>query len=226
MEPKKTDKYDLEQQRPLFFSIGMVITLSLTLVAFEWKSPIDPVIELDDWIVIECSFPSIPVPLDSVTVQEGPPTTVWSDEGLVLTNNLKYKAESNASDNDSFLIYGANPPAEDPPLESYLIDDMIYTIVEVMPKFKGGEEQLSVFIDENLRYPNQSKRMGVEGRVFVKFVVEKDGKLSNAEVIRGIGVGCDEEALRVVNLFPKFSPGTMGGVPVRVQMVIPIKFKL
>lgn len=213
MEPKKNDKYDLEQRRPLFFSIGMVISLSLTLVAFEWKSPVDPVIEHDDWEMIVCSIPSFPVPLDSVTVQEGPPTTVWSDQGDVFTNDLKYRTEVDSVG----CYYPSNP---------YLINDMIYTIVEVMPEFEGGMDNLSNFIDERLRYPSQATRMGIEGRVFIKFVVEKDGSISNPEVIKGIGVGCDEEAIRIVKLFPKFSPGTMGGVPVRVHMVVPIKFKL
>ncbi|WP_462253726.1 energy transducer TonB [Ekhidna sp.] len=222
MESKKNEKYDLERRRPLFFSIGMVITLSMTLVAFEWKSPIDPEIELDDWIVIECELPIFPIPLDSMTYPAGPPATIWSEEGVVLTNNLKYDAESYSSGKESIHVQ----PAEDPPVNSYLIDNMIYSIVDVMPEFEGGVEKFSDFIDEHLRYPSQAKRMGIEGRVFVKYVVEKNGSITNVEVIKGLGAGCNEEAIKVVKLFPNFTPATMEEVPVRVQMVVPIHFKL
>ncbi|MBR1550566.1 MAG: TonB family protein [Bacteroidales bacterium] len=105
-------------------------------------------------------------------------------------------------------------------------DADILDVAEVSPEFPGGVEALYKYLAENIRYPEQAKANKVEGRVFVTFVVEKDGSVTDAKVLRGIGGGCDEEALRVVNAMPRWSPGMQSGVPVRVQFYLPLTFKL
>ena len=105
-------------------------------------------------------------------------------------------------------------------------NDSIYQIVEVMPEFPGGMDQMAKFLSENIKYPEEAKDKGVSGRVFISYVIEKDGSVSSAKVMRGIGGGCDEEALRVVNAMPKWKPGLMKGKPVRVNYMIPVNFKL
>ena len=102
----------------------------------------------------------------------------------------------------------------------------IYNVADEDPEFPGGMEAMVKYLSENIKYPQQAKDEGVSGKVFVSFVIEKDGSVSNAEVIRGIGGGCDEEALRVVNAMPKWVPGKMSGEPVRVHFNLPINFKL
>ena len=97
---------------------------------------------------------------------------------------------------------------------------------ETNPEFPGGMWELYKYMAENIHYPEQAKQDGVQGRVFVRFVVEADGTVNEAEVLRGIGSGCDEEALRVVNAMPKWNPGTVDGKPVRTQFNLPITFKL
>ena len=82
------------------------------------------------------------------------------------------------------------------------------------------------YLSKNIRYPEQAKKENIQGRVYVTFVVEKDGSITNAKVLRSIGGGCDEEALRVVNAMPKWEPGKLQGTPVRVQFNLPIVFKL
>ena len=104
--------------------------------------------------------------------------------------------------------------------------DSIYEVVEVDPEFPGGIESLYKYLAENIKYPEQAKKDGIEGRVFVRFVVEPNGTVSNTEVLRGIGGGCDEEALRVVGSMPRWTPGTVGGKAVRVHFNLPIVFKL
>jgi periplasmic protein TonB len=98
--------------------------------------------------------------------------------------------------------------------------------VEEMPQFPGGEAELFRFLRENIKYPQEAREVGVSGRVFIYFVVEPDGSISGISVKRGIGSGCDEEALRVVGLMPKWIPGKQAGVPVRVQFTLPVKFTL
>lgn len=104
--------------------------------------------------------------------------------------------------------------------------DEVFTFVEVMPEFPGGQGAMNAFIGRNLKYPEQAVEEGIEGTVFVTFVVEKDGKISGARVLRGIGGGCSEEALRVVKSMPNWTPGTQRGQAVRVQYNLPIRFKL
>ncbi len=102
----------------------------------------------------------------------------------------------------------------------------VYQIVEEMPRFAGGEHAMFKFISENVKYPQEAKDKNISGRVFVNFVVEKDGSVSHVEAIRGIGGGCDEEAVRVVKAMPKWTPGKQKGKPVRVSYIIPFVFKL
>ena len=104
--------------------------------------------------------------------------------------------------------------------------DSVYSVVDQDPEFEGGLEALYKYLAENIKYPDQAKADKVEGRVFIRFVIETDGSVSGAEVLRGIGGGCDEEALRVVQGMPNWKPGMVAGEPVRVQYNIPITFKL
>ncbi len=102
----------------------------------------------------------------------------------------------------------------------------IFAVAESMPSFPGGMGALMQYLAENIGYPSLAKKSGIQGRVFVNFVVEPDGSITNVKVLRGIGGGCDEEAVRVVEKMPKWSPGKQKGKPVRVSYNLPVKFTL
>jgi protein TonB len=102
----------------------------------------------------------------------------------------------------------------------------IFTVVEEQPGYPGGDESRIRYLQENIKYPEEAKELGIQGKVFVTFVVEVDGSITDVRVLRGIGGGCDEEAIRVVRSMPKWVPGKQRGVPVRVQFNLPIKFTL
>ena len=102
----------------------------------------------------------------------------------------------------------------------------VYQIVEQMPEFPNGQETLMQYIAEQVKYPAEAKKAGAQGRVFIGFIVEPDGSLSDFKVLRGIGYGCDEEALRVVKSMPKWQPGMQRGKAVRVKYLVPVNFKL
>ncbi len=104
--------------------------------------------------------------------------------------------------------------------------DQVFQVVEVNPEFPGGMEALIKYLSENIKYPEQAKKDKTQGKVYISFVVEKDGSVADAKVLRGIGGGCDEEALRVVNAMPKWTPGKQRNTPVRVQFNLPVAFKL
>ena len=95
-----------------------------------------------------------------------------------------------------------------------------------MPEFPGGVEALMDYVGRNVKYPEEAKDKEIQGRVFVSFVIEKDGSVNEVKVLRGIGGGCDEEAVRVIKAMPKWTPGKQKGKPVRVNYQIPINFKL
>ncbi|MBQ9509795.1 MAG: TonB family protein [Bacteroidales bacterium] len=104
--------------------------------------------------------------------------------------------------------------------------DSVYNKPEVMPEFPGGMEAMMKYLSENLKYPETAKEKNTQGRVLVTFIVEKNGSISDVKVVKGIGNGCDEEAVRVIKAMPKWKPGMQNGKKVRVSFAIPISFKL
>ncbi len=226
MELKKNEKYDLEPKRPLFFGIGIIISLSLALVAFEWKSPIDPVVqpqepEEEPWFVLD--EPQItkqkPLEIPKPKIKEQVISAAAEiKEVEELTEAIEDKTVINIDDDLEELEFGEPTPID--------IPDDPFLVVEDMPEFPGGDAALLGFIAKNIKYPRQAKRMGIEGKVHISFVVDTDGSVTDIKILRGIGAGCDEEAIRVLKLLPKFSPGKQRGVPVKVQMQLPVNFQL
>lgn len=105
-------------------------------------------------------------------------------------------------------------------------EETVFMVVETMPEFPGGEKEMYKFIIKQLEYPRIAREEGIEGKVFVQFVVNKEGKVTKAKVLRGIGYGCDREALRVVKKMPRWKPGTQQGKRVSVVFTLPFDFKL
>ena len=110
--------------------------------------------------------------------------------------------------------------AFDPPVND------VYTYVEQMPEFKGGQQNLNNYLATTLKYPKEAKQALISGTVYIRFVVNADGKISNVEVMKGIGYGCDEEALRVVRNMPDWTPGMQNHKKIRCYYNLPVKFKL
>jgi len=131
--------------------------------------------------------------------------------------------QGNSSDTSAVDISDLN-------VEQSAVTDEVYekpfTIVEQMPEFPGGAESMMKYIASNVKYPAMARETGISGNVFVSFVVNKNGEISDVKVLRGIGGGCDEEAVRVVRAMPRWIPGKQNGKPVPVQFNLPIKFIL
>ncbi|MEM6828874.1 MAG: energy transducer TonB [Bacteroidota bacterium] len=215
MERKKNPVYDLNTQRPLFLSIGFTVSVLITLSAFEWKTEIEPIVRTENF---RCTFPRSEEFLPT-TRRPFPPATIWK-ETTVFTNDGFYASDVKGEDVDDAVhtIGGSIQPA------TY---DLGYQrIVEEMPYFKGGMKNFHEFLRENIVYPHSVDKPRPEGRVFVKFIVEKDGSLSNMKVVRGVDEALNREALRVMKLVPNFNPGKRDGTSVRTQMVVPIHFQL
>lgn len=104
------------------------------------------------------------------------------------------------------------------------VDTTVYTVVERQPEFPGGMDSLRSFIRMNLHYPAEAQKAGIKGRVFVSFIVETDGSRTAITMLKGLGYGCDEEAMRVIRSMPKWEPGGQSGRPLRVKYNLPVLF--
>jgi protein TonB len=101
-----------------------------------------------------------------------------------------------------------------------------FTVVEVMPEFPGGQAEMAKFLQKNIHYPDMAKEAGIQGKVYISFVVRKDGSVSDVKIIRGVDPSLDKEAMRVVMMMPNWKPGTQNGRPVNVRLNLPINFSL
>jgi TonB family protein len=119
-----------------------------------------------------------------------------------------------------------SPPPDAPNAPAPPLADGIFLVVEEQPAPVGGYEAFYKYIGENIQYPQQARLQGIEGKVFVQFVVYNDGSIADVQVLKGIGAGCDAEAVKVIVNAPKWNPGKQDGKPVNVRMSVPIAFKL
>ncbi len=112
--------------------------------------------------------------------------------------------------------------------EEVKVEEEVFVVVEEQAEFPGGLDSMYAYIHKNLKYPELAKEKGIEGRVFVSFIIEKDGSISNVKILRGIGGGCDEAVVEMVKNMPKWQPAKQRGKEVRCQfnLPIPIKFEL
>ena len=124
----------------------------------------------------------------------------------------------------SSYIYAQEPSKANQQQPDTNIGKEVFTIVEVMPEYPGGENARQLYLTQNIQYPVKAKENNIQGTVYVNFIVEKDGSLSNFKILKGIGSGCDEEVVRVMKNMPKWKPGTQRGQPVRVLINFPVKF--
>src|SRR5687768_17422126 len=156
---------------------------------------------------------------------------------LVGSGYFIYKAQEEEDDYDGSYTHEGHEevvadttnyyPEEDDGIDSNEDkDSTLFTVVEQMPEFPGGEEAMNQFLNDNLQYPQMAKEQGIQGKVWIGFIVNKSGKITNVEVLRGIGGGCDEEAARVVKKMPDWKPGRQSGRPVKVKFRFPINFVL
>jgi len=225
MELKKSFKADLENKRVIFTEIGLIIGLAIMLVAFEWKTYEKTIVEMGTRQMED--IPEEIIPITEQKVKPPPPPPVQQqvkinivEDDVEVDDMIDIDVEADQTTEVQEYI----APIRDDEEEAE--EAQIFMVVESMPEFPGGEPALYRFLAENIKYPQMAKESGIQGRVFVTFVVEKDGSVTDVRVLRGIGGGCDEEAIRVVRNMPKWAPGKQRGKSVRVQYNLPVKFTL
>ena len=228
MENEKNATKSLYAKGPLFFNIGLIIALTLCFIAFEFKVYIAESESVD--------IPETPVLMamgDIKSTVQPPKVKPFIPPKKNTEINIVDKKEETDTKKKT-----EEPPVDinqitdfidgDGPGDEILEDNNIYigAGLEVGPSFNGGIDAFYKYIGNEISYPKQEQRMNIEGRVIVSFVIEKDGSLSDIQILKGVSSGLDEEAIRVLKAAPKWSPGRQRGQEVRVRMNIPIFFKL
>jgi protein TonB len=223
METKKNPKVDLNKKTGLFLNIGLVISLLLVITAFEWKFYDQG--DLMDLGQVADEFEDV-MEIPPTEQPPPPPPKIQQPEIIEVPDEEEIEEEIEVDlDVEITEETVVEELVFEEPVEEEVAEE-IFTIVEDQPSPKGGMAAFYEYVGKKLKYPAQARRMGIEGKVFVEFVVDKDGSITDVKAIKGIGAGCDEEAIRVIQTAPKWNPGKQRGRPVKVRMILPITFKL
>ena len=224
MENKKNPEVDLERKKSMFFFVGLAFSMAAVLVAIEWKTfettitelgTVDIQIEEEEMIPITQQAPPPPPP------PPPPPSTqieIVEDDAVIEEEVEIETTEVEETTTVDIVQMPAEAVVESEP--------EVFLIVEDPPSFPGGEAEMFKVLGESLKYPPMARDAGIQGIVYVEFIVMEDGAVSDVKVLRGIGGGCDEAAVDVVKKMPKWNPGKQRGQAVRVRFRLPIRFTL
>ena len=226
MKTTKSNKANLENKRFIFFEVGVILALAGVLAAFEWNSEQNRKIDLSamgheliDEEIIEVTVhkkekPEMPKPQII-----RPIVMVDNTEDIIEDIEVDTEIKDDTKNNLDFLI-------DDEPGDKDIEEDVIFTVVEQNPSFSGGMTNFYKFLRDHIEYPEVARNLNISGKVYVEFIVWKDGSIREVSLKRGIGGGCDEEAMRVISSMPRWDPGKQRSVPVNVKMVLPVNFVL
>ncbi len=216
MEPKKNPEVSLEKKKGLFFQIGLVAALLIVLVAFEWKSYEKVEYNLGQLNLDDMEEEIIPITKQEVKPPPPPPPPPEVIE--IVEDDVEIEDEIEIEDTESDEDVEIEIEEED--------DEEFFMVVENMPEFPGGDLGLMKYIQKNVKYPAIAKEYNITGKVYVSFIVDKSGSVTNVKIVRGVDKNLDAEAMRVVKSLPKYKPGKQRGKSVRVMFTIPINFTL
>jgi protein TonB len=216
MELKKNPEISLEKKKGLFLQIGLVVALIIVLGAFEWKS-----YEKVDYNLGQLNLDDLEEEIIPITKQEikpPPPPPPPPEVIEIVEDEVEIEDELEIEDTES---------DEDEMIEiEEESDDEFFMVVENMPEFPGGDLGLMKYIQKNVKYPPIAKEYNITGKVYISFIVDKSGSVTNVKIARGVDKNLDAEAMRVVKSLPKYKPGKQRGKAVRVMFTIPINFTL
>ena len=226
MEVKKSPKADLEGRKSTWLLVGYVVVLAFMFVAFEWTQR-DVKIDTSQ-AVADLVFEEEIIPITETPEQQAPPPP----EAPKVAELLEIVDDKAEIDETTTIINEDNAaPVEVKYVPVQVVEEepeeqTIFEVVENMPDFPGGQAALMQYLAKNIKYPTIAQENGTQGRVIVQFVVNRDGSIVDAKVVRSVDPYLDKEALRVINTMPKWKPGMQRGKPVRVKFTVPVMFRL
>jgi len=228
MEIKKSESANLEGKKLTWVLLGLIFALAAHFVAFEWtqyekEGETGDIVDAGD-IVLEEEI--IPITMPEKKTVPPPPQAVSQAEVLNIVEDDAEIEETtivSAEDQSEFVEITDDVPivVEEPEQE-----EQIFQVVENQPEFPGGMAELMKFLQKNIKYPNICQEQDIQGRVIVQFVVNTDGSIVDAQVMKPVNPYLDKEALRVVSIMPKWKPGEQRGKKVRVRFTLPVTFRL
>lgn len=220
MQPKKTEKANIDKNIGKYFLVGLAVSIALVITAFEWRFFDQQSKELTSDLEIEEDEM-----VADVTQQKkrkppppAPPEIEIVEDDVDVDEDQPDIKEVDMDQNTAMNLPEGKEEAKE--------DDKIFMVVEDSPTFPGGEGEMMRYISNNIEYPQMEKENGIEGKVVVNFVVNEDGSISNIKILKGITKGLNEEAKRVIKTMPKWEPGEQRGKPVKVRVNLPIRFSL
>lgn len=223
MHLKKAPAKNMERFKGTFFQIGLIISLLAIFLAFQWK------VYNRKEIIIPNGITHVPdIDLVPITKPKPPPPPAANLSQFDIVKNddlIEIPEISLNTEGDETTPIPEPPPIVQVP-DKYEDSYAPFIYVEQMPEFPGGPRAMFEFLSRNVRYPRLAQETGIQGTVFVSFIVEPDGSISNIKVLRGIGGGCDEEAIRLYSSMPRWKPGIQSGRAVRVQFSASVTFRL
>lgn len=221
MRPKKSEQANLERYRGTFRQMGIILALGFLFIAFEYTNAdiADPNIEVSTEVTVEPDY----VPITRAKKPKLPPPP------SIIFDKIIIDVFNKSIDEEVVLINEIDPAEEidfsfDGDIEAD--DDSVFIIVENKPEFPGGEAALMRYLSENVVYPTIAQEIGIQGRVHVKFVVNKKGEIVDIQLMKGVDRSLDAEALRVIKNMPNWKPGSQRGKTVNVSYQLPINFRL
>ena len=228
MEIKKSEKANLENKKLLFIEIGLIISLAITYVAFEWTSTETNVSTLEAEAEVVLEEEIIPI------TQETPPPPPAAPKIPVLSDQIDIVDDEIEVDDDMFMNLEDDSSLGVEIMDYVEVEEEVveeeaipFQLVEEKPSFQGGDaNQFSTWVNSRLLYPEIAKENGVQGRVTLQFTVEKDGTVTKVRVLRGVDPSLDKEAVRVVSMSPKWKPGKQRDRAVPVTYTFPVIFQL
>jgi len=228
MEVKKSPKANLEKYRLIFFEVGLVLVFMVLWGSFEWKTNSVDLSDLEGEIAPPTEAEEAPVTLQEDTPPPPPPPEApkpqIQTEFEIKETEEEIETEFEAQETD--VTEDTQIEMVEMIEEEEVAEPQIFVVVEEMPEFPGGQIALRTHIAKSIVYPDIAREMDIQGRVFVEFVVDENGKVIKAKVLRSVHPALDKEALRVINSLPKWKPGKQRGKPARVKFTLPINFML
>lgn len=226
-EVKKSPKANLEKQRSTYVLMGLVLGASLLFFAFEWSSQTK---KLDESVLVQdiTAEEEIEITRREPTPPPPPPPPEPETPEIieVVEEEVDTKMDIQVEDDQSkrqTQVYVPPPPPK--PKEEEVTEE-IFVVVEEQPEFPGGNAAMMKFLGDNINYPIIAQENGIQGRVICNFVVERDGSITDVQVVRGVDPSLDKEAVRVIQQMPKWKPGKQRGSAVRVRFTLPVVFRL
>lgn len=231
METKKSRDADLERRRPQRFLLGLVMALALFFVALEWNSSDSgwTFFEADDDLEAELELEPLKRDADEIPMmlpQEKTPELPKSEQ-LRLVDDAVDTEIAEMPENTELQEIPEDP---DQPEQAEVVDmydePVDIRVVEDLPQFPGGATEFMKWLTKNLKYPTTAQNQRVQGRVVAEFIINKDGSVSDLQLVEHLNLACDNEVLRVLRMMPKWEPGVMNAKPCRTKVCIPVVFNL